>query len=202
MKTGYSFFGEDGEEYSYLKPFWQEIEYSEETELSQINNTVPVCLFYNEVTDNSLFAKWIDELNVVFMRHGESSSSEERALISSLALRNKLFCDTQVKKKRTFLQKENDKKEALLRNIGMNEKQIEDFFTRSNEISSLKILYDSSIDEQTAKSVMRRLITKVQPSLSSRKETNSLVESHIKIGTVNNRLFLMFMQTSFQSTMK
>ena len=32
MKTKYSFSGEDGEEYSCLKLFWQEIEYSEETE--------------------------------------------------------------------------------------------------------------------------------------------------------------------------
>ena len=32
MKTRYSFFGEDGEEYSCLKLFWPEIEYSEETE--------------------------------------------------------------------------------------------------------------------------------------------------------------------------
>ena len=32
MKTGHYFFGEDGEEYSCLKLFWQEIEYSEETE--------------------------------------------------------------------------------------------------------------------------------------------------------------------------
>ena len=28
MQTEYSFFGEDGDEYSCLKPFWQEIEYS------------------------------------------------------------------------------------------------------------------------------------------------------------------------------
>ena len=58
MNTGYSFFGEDGEKYSFLKPFCQEIEYSEETAPPQINNTIPVCLCCKEITDNSLFAKF------------------------------------------------------------------------------------------------------------------------------------------------
>ena len=91
MKTRYSFSGEDGEEYSYLKPFWQEIEYSEETAPPQINNVIPVCLLCNDITNISLFAQWMDELNVVFMEHNGLSSPEERAIISSLALRNKLF---------------------------------------------------------------------------------------------------------------
>ena len=160
MKTKYSFFGEDGDEYACLKPFWHEIEYSEETEPPQINNTVPVYLLCKRVPNNSLFTKWMDELNVVFMRHGESSSSEERALISSLALRNKLFCETQVKRKRTFLQKENNTKETLLRNIGLNKKQVEDFFKRYNEINSIKMLYDSNVDRKTAEKCHEKIDNK------------------------------------------
>ena len=61
MKMGHSFSGEDGEEYSYLKPFWQEIEYSEKTEPPQINNVIPVCLLCKEITNNSLFAsEWMN----------------------------------------------------------------------------------------------------------------------------------------------
>ena len=57
MKTRYSFSGEDGEEYSFLKPFWQEIKYSEETAPPQINNVIPVCLLCNDITNISLFAQ-------------------------------------------------------------------------------------------------------------------------------------------------
>ena len=174
----------------------------------------------------------MDELNVVFVRHGESSS-EEGALISSLALRNKLFCDTQVKKKRTFLQKENNTKEALLRNIGLSEKQVEDFFTRYNEINSIKMLYDSSIDEQASENSYHSISDDDEQtsensyySISDDDEQPTAAKCHEKIdnkgatitfikkgnkfiGGITYQdwnsqrdLFLMFMQTSFQSVMR
>ena len=57
MKTGYSFSGEDGGRYSFLNPFWQEIEYSEATEPPQINNVIPVCLFLQKSHQQFSFCK-------------------------------------------------------------------------------------------------------------------------------------------------
>ena len=54
MMTGYSFYGEDGEQCSCSKNFWQEIEYSEAREVPQINNEIPVC--FNLQKNQHLFS--------------------------------------------------------------------------------------------------------------------------------------------------
>ena len=161
MMTGYSFYGEDGEQFSCLKNFWQEIEYSEEREIPQINNEIPVCLICKRINNYSLLSKWMNELNVVFVKNEDSSSSpNEEEIISSFALRNKLFNRLQDNKNRNHSLTENNPKEERLKMIGMNEKQINDFFTEYNEITSLKVLYDSDVDEQTAEKCHEKIDNK------------------------------------------
>ena len=93
----------------------------------------------------------MNELNVVFVKNEDSSSSPNKAeLISSFALRNKLFDRLQDNKNRNHSLTGSNPKEEQLKMIGMNKKQINDFFTEYNEITSLKVLYDSDVDEQTA----------------------------------------------------
>ena len=147
IKTGYSFCGEDSEQCSCLKKFWQEIEYSEEREIPQINNEIPVCLICKRINNHSLLSKWMNELNATFVKNkGYSSSPNEAELISSYALRNKLFNRLQENKNRNHSMKETTQKEEQLKMIGMNEQQINNFFTEYNEITSLKVLYDSDVD--------------------------------------------------------
>ena len=72
MRTGYSFYREDGEQFSCLKNFWQEIEYSEEREIPQINNEIPVCLICKRINNYSLLSKWMNKLNAVFVKNEDS----------------------------------------------------------------------------------------------------------------------------------
>ena len=44
--------------------------------------------------------------------------------------------------------------------IGINEKEINDFFTKYNEITSLKVLYDSDVDAQTAEKCHEKIDNK------------------------------------------
>ena len=151
MLTGYSLF-KYGKKFFYLKNFWQEIEYSEKRKIPQINKEIPVCLICKRINNYSLLTKWMNELNVVFVKKEKCSSSPNEAeVISSFALRNKLFNGLQDNKNRNHSLTENNPKEEELKMIGMNEKQINDFFTEYNEITSLKVLYDSDVDEQTAR---------------------------------------------------
>ena len=109
MRTRYSFHGEDGEQFSCLKKFWQEIEYSEEREIPQINNEIPVCLICKGISDYSLLSKWMNELNVVYVKNEEPSPNEAE-IISSFALRNKLFNRLQDNKNRNHSLTENNPK--------------------------------------------------------------------------------------------
>ena len=58
--------------------------------------------------------------------------------------------------------------------IGMNEKQINDFFTEYNEITSLKGLYDSDVDEQAAKKCHEK-IDKKGPTITFVKKGNKFI---------------------------
>ena len=103
----------------------------------------------------------MNELNVVFVKNEYSSSSpNETEIVSSFVLRNKLFNRLQDNKNRNHSLKESNAKEERLKMIGINEKQINDFFTEYNEIASLKVLYDSDVDERTARKCHEKIAKK------------------------------------------
>ena len=117
----------------------------------------------------------MNELNVVFVKKEKCPASPNKAeLISSFGLRNKLFNRLQDNKNRNHSLTENNSKEEELKMIGMNEQQINDFFTKYNEITSLKLLYDSDVDAQTAEKCHEK-IDKKGATISFFKKGNKFI---------------------------
>ena len=91
---------------------------------------------------------------------------------------------------------------SLLKNIGMNEKQIEDFFTRYNEINPIKMIYDSNVDEQTPEKCHEKIANKGATITFIKKGNKFIGGITYQDWNSQRDLFLMFMQTSFQSVMR